>query len=76
MNKRIRRKQIKRTIDGLLAAYDELVAARERVFRRALQKVDACHEESGEALNTTFRHYMEVAAIMAFSGPQPLAERE
>ncbi len=63
-------------INGLLAAYDELVAARERVFRRALQKVDARHEESGEALNTTFQCYMEMAAIMASSGPQPLAERE
>ncbi len=76
MNKRIRKKQIKRTINGLLAAYGELLAAREQVFRRALQKVDACHEESDEARCTTFRRYMEVAAIMASSGPPPFTERE
>lgn len=39
MNKRIRKKHLKRTLNGLLAAYDEYEAARERVFRKALQDV-------------------------------------
>ena len=39
MNKRIRKKQLKRALNGLLAAYDEYEAARERVFRKALQDV-------------------------------------
>jgi len=76
VNKRIRKKQTKRAINGLIAACDDLITARERVFQRALQKVDARHEESGEAPYTTFRCYMAVAAMMASSGPPPFAERE
>ena len=34
MNKRIRKKHLKRALNGLLAAYDEYEAARERVFRK------------------------------------------
>ncbi len=39
MNKRIRKKQLKRALHELIAAYDEYEAARERVFRKALQDV-------------------------------------
>jgi hypothetical protein len=39
MSKRIRKKHFKRALNGLFAAYDEYEAARERVFRKALQDV-------------------------------------
>ncbi len=41
MNKRIRKKHLKRALIGLLAAYDEYEAAQERVFRKTLQDVTA-----------------------------------
>ena len=77
MNKRIRKKQLKRTLCELIAAYDEYEAARERIFRKALQDVtDACgksHEEFIAAL----RRYMEIASLITANGPPPrfLAER-
>lgn len=39
MSKRIRKKHFKWALNGLFAAYDEYEAARERVFRKALQDV-------------------------------------
>lgn len=76
MNKRIRKKHLKRTLSGLLAAYDEYEAARERVFRKALQEADA-YGGSKETFYAAFLRYMEIASIMASSGPLPrfLAER-
>ena len=41
MNKRIRKKQFKRALRGLLAVYDEYEAARERVFRETA-RCDRC----------------------------------
>ena len=71
MNKRIRKKQLKRALLELLAAYGEYEAARERVFRKAMQGVaDSCGT-SQEASLAAFRRYMEIAAIMASSGPLP-----
>jgi len=68
MNKRIRKKRIKRTLCGLLAAYDEYEAARERIWQKALRNVaDAC----GEYREAMFRGYMEAACLMASSGPPP-----
>lgn len=67
MNKRIRKKQLKRALNGLLAAYDEYKAARERAFRNALQIVtDTC-----ENPRDVFSACMEIAAFMASSGPPP-----
>ena len=71
MNKRIRKKHLKRTLNGLLTAYDEYEAARERVFRKALQDVSDTYGGSQESFHAAFRRYMEIASVMASSGPPP-----
>ena len=71
MNKRIRKKHLKRTLNGLLAAYDEYEAARERVFRKALQDVANAYRGPKDTFYAAFRRYMEIASIMASSGPPP-----
>jgi len=71
MNTRIRKKQLKRTLCKLAAAYGEYEAARERVFRKALQEVTDAYGKSRESSLAVFRGYMEVACLMAFSGPPP-----
>lgn len=71
MNKRIRKKHLKRTLNGLLTAYDEYEAARERVFRKALQNVSDAYGGSKEAFYGAFRRYMKIASVMASSGPPP-----
>lgn len=77
MNKRIRKKHLKRTLNGLLAAYDEYEAARERVFRKALQDVVDAYGGSKETFYAAFLCYMEIVSIMASSGlpPKFLTER-
>ena len=76
MNKRIRKKHLKRALIGLLAAYDEYEAAQERVFRKTLQDVTDAYGGSKETFYAAFRCYMEIASIMASSGtlPRLLAE--
>ena len=71
MNKRIRKKHFKMALNGLLAAYDEYEAARERVFRKALQDVSDAYGGPKEAFYTAFRRYMGIASMMASSGPPP-----
>lgn len=71
MNKRIRKKYLKRTLNGLLTAYDEYEAARERVFRKALQDLSDAYGGSKEAFYAAFRRYMEIASVMVSSGPPP-----
>jgi len=66
MNKRIRKKRLKRALCGMCASYDEYEAARERVWQKALRNVSAACGESREAM---YRGYMEVACLMASSGP-------
>ena len=68
MNKRIRKKQFKRTLRGLVAAYNEYEAARERIFRKAVQDLVGPYGQSRDA---TLRRCMEIASLMAFSGPPP-----
>lgn len=72
MNKRIRKKQFKRTLRGLVAAYNEYEAARERIFRKAIQDLAdeyAKYVGSRETVHIWFRHCMETASLMASSGP-------
>ena len=71
MNKRIRKKHFKMALNGLLAAYDEYETARERVFRKTLQDVSDAYGGSKEAFHAAFRRYMEIASVMASSGPPP-----
>ena len=71
MNKRIRKKHLKKALNGLLAAYDEYEAARERVFRRALQDVTDARRKSHEEYVAAIRRCMEVISILARSGPPP-----
>ena len=77
MSKRIRKKHFKRALNGRFAAYDEYEAARERVFRKALQDVADAYGGPKETFYAAFRRYMEIASMMASSGPPPkfLAER-
>ena len=74
MNKRIRKKQLKRTLRELVAAYDEYEAARERNFRKAIKDLADEYAEyvrSRETFHIWFRHCMEVASLMSFSDPPP-----
>ncbi len=82
MNKRIRKKQLKRTLNGLLAAYEGMLAAhdareaayeaaQERAFRKALQDVTDAYGGPEETFYAALRRYMEIASVMAFSGPPP-----
>ena len=74
MNKRIRKKQFKRTLRELVAAYDEYEAARERIFRKAIKDLADEYAEyvrSRETFHIWFRHCMEAASLMAFSGLPP-----
>ena len=71
MNKRIRKKQHKRTVRELIAAYDKIEMARERVFREAVQDVTDTCGKSREEFCAAFRRYMEIAFLLAFSGPPP-----
>ena len=71
MNKRIRKKQLKRRMRELLAAYDEYEAAREGVFREAMQDVIDSYGKSHEAFSAALRRYMGIVSILALSGPLP-----
>ena len=74
MNKRIRKKQLKRTLRELVAAYDEYKAARERIFRKAIKDLADEYAEyvrSRETFHIWFRPCMEVASLMSFSDPPP-----
>ena len=71
MNKRIRKKQLKRTLCELVTAYDEYEAARERVFRKAMQDLVDVYGKSHETLAAALRCYMEIASILALNGPPP-----
>jgi len=68
MNKRIRKKQLKRTLRNMLSAYSEYEAACERIWREALRDVVDAYGESKEVFYTAFRRYMEVASILASNG--------
>lgn len=68
MNKRIRKKQIKRTLNGLLAAYDEYEAAWKRIFRKAQQDLVDAYAGPKETFYAAFRRYMEVTRAIIFSG--------
>ena len=52
MNKRIRKKQLRRALIGLLAAYDEYEVARERAFHKAMQAVTDTCENPRDVLPT------------------------
>ena len=69
MNKRIRKKQLKRTINRLLTAYDKYEAAWKRIFRKAQRDLVDAYAGPKEALYAAFRHYMDVThAITMYSG--------
>jgi hypothetical protein len=68
MNKRLRKKQLKRAVCGLIAACDEYLAARERIYRKATQDVLDAHGKSNEEFSDALRRFMEIASIMASSG--------
>lgn len=78
MNKRIRKKQLKRTLNGLLAAYEGMLAAhdareaaQERIFHKTIQNVEDAQGKSHEEYVAAIRSCMEVMSILAHSGPPP-----
>lgn len=78
MNKRIRKKQLKRTLNGLLAAYEGMLAAhdvreaaQERIFHKTIQNMEDAREKSHEEYVAAVRCFMEAISTMAFSGPPP-----
>lgn len=74
MNKRIRKKQFKRTLRELVIACNEYEAARERIFRKALKNLTDEYAEyagSRETFRIWLRHCMDVASLMASTGPPP-----
>ena len=71
MNKKKKKKHLKRTLNGLLITCDKCEAARERVFRKALQDVSDTYGGSQESFHAAFRRYMEITSVMASSGPPP-----
>ena len=69
MNKRIRKKYLKRTLNELLAVYDEYDARQERIFNRALQDVVDAYGRSKEEFTAAWQHFSEIYFAMASSGP-------
>ena len=72
MNKRIRKKQIRKALRDLIAAYDKFEAARKRAFRKALQDVADAHLEPCEEIQC----YLKIASFLASSGPIPKSLKE
>ena len=69
MNKRIRKKQLKRALTGLLDVCDAYEAMWERMFREAKQDLVDAYAGPKETFYAAFRRYMEVTrAIMMYSG--------
>ncbi len=69
MNKRIRKKQLKRALIGLLDACDAYEAMWERMFREAKQDLVDAYAGPKETFHAAFRRYTEVTrAIMMYSG--------
>jgi len=71
MNKRIRKKQLKGAVRGLIAACDEYMAVRERIYRKTMQDVLDAYGKSNEEFSAVLRRFMEIASIMASSGLPP-----
>ena len=69
MNKRIRKKHLKRTINRLLDFCDAYEAAWKRIFYEAQQDLVDAYVGPKAALYAAFRRYMEVtSAITMYSG--------
>ena len=67
MNKRIRKKQLKRSLCELVAAYNEYEAAHEHselTFRKAVQRVTDAHLESREEI----QWYLKMASLNTRNG--------
>lgn len=78
MNKRIRKKHFKRALNGLLDAYEGMLAAHDareaaqkRIFHKTIQNMEDAHEKSHEEYVAAVRCFMEAISIMASSGPPP-----
>lgn len=76
MNKRIRKKQLKRTLRRLVAICEEREAARERIFQKALQDVVDAYAGSREAYYAALGRYMDISFYLLLSGPPPRALEE
>ena len=71
MNKRIRKKQLKRALRELVAISKEREAERERVFRKAMQGVLDAYGKSNAEFAAAFQCYLEIAYRLMASGPLP-----
>ena len=77
MNRRIRKKQLRRAMLEFADACDKYEAARERIYHKAVQDFMDAQGKSREISNAALRRYMEVVSLLASSGPPPrsLTER-
>ena len=76
MNKRIRKKQLKRTLRQLIAALEAYEAKREQIFQEAAQNLANACGKSHEEFVIALRRYMEVVSALASTGPMPRSVRE
>ena len=71
MNRRIRKKQLRRAMLEFADACDKYEAARERIYHKAVQDFMNAQGKSREISNAALRRYMEVLSFLAHSGPPP-----
>lgn len=76
MNKRIRKKHLKRTVRELVAAYNEYEARREHIYRKAHQNLMDAMGKSHEEFIAALRQFIEITSLMARTGPPPRSLRE
>ena len=69
MNKRIRKKQLKRVLCELAVVCDKYEAARERILNEAVQGLLDARGQSREIECAALRHCIEAASFLALSGP-------
>lgn len=73
MNKRIRKKQLKRALVGLLDACDAYEAMWERIFREAKHDLVDAYAGPKEAFYAAFRRYMEVTSAITMHSGLPIS---
>ena len=75
-SRRVRKKQLRRALFKFIDACDKYEAARERIYRKAVEDFMDAQGKSREISNAALRRYMEVVSFLAYSGPPPKSLRE
>ena len=71
MNRRVRKKQLRRALFKFIDACDKYEEARERIYHKAVQDFMDAQGKSREISNAALRRYIEVMSLLAYSGPPP-----